>query len=126
MNLTVNDLIIRFGEQEIAELSDHENHREINYQVVNKAIEDAESAGRSRYNAAGLFGVPFNRAAIGKLADMAIFELSENGADEEREKRNAMAIAWFKELEDNPQLGLPDDYDGTGKAFVSFSKMVRG
>jgi len=42
--INLQDLVERFGEEEIARLSDHDNYRTINAVVVEKAITAAKSA----------------------------------------------------------------------------------
>ena len=45
--ITIQDMITRFGEQEMAERSNHENYEYINEDVLNAAIADAEEEAAS-------------------------------------------------------------------------------
>lgn len=121
--LTANDLVTRFGEQEVIELSDRENRQNIDYQVVNKAVEDAQELAQSYYNAAGLFGVAFDAATVAKMADVAIYRLCEDGASETRIARHNAAIKWFEYLVEHPSMVKQN---GSSKATVGRSRMVRG
>lgn len=60
--ITVTDLTARFGEDEIAQISDKKHYSTINIDVVNKAIFDAEAEVESYLNAIGL--VSRNRPSI--------------------------------------------------------------
>lgn len=123
MNLTIDDLLLRFGAREIAELSDHTGRRDVDNDVVNKAIEDAEALARSYYNAAGLVKVPFDAATVGRMADIAAYRLSEDVSTETREKRYKEAIAWFEMLVKHPGMVQAD---GGKDARVGRARLVRG
>lgn len=123
MTLTLDDLLLRFGAREIAELSDHTGRRDVNLDVVNKAIEDAEALARSYYNAAGLYKTPFDAATIGRMADVAAYRLAEDVPTDARERRYKDAIAWFEMLVKHPGMVQADN----GKnARVGRARMVRG
>lgn len=119
MNLSVEDLLLRFGASEIAELSDHTNRRDMDATVVGKAIADAEALARGYYNAAGLNAVAFDAATVARMADIAAYRLCEGGATEIREKRYKDALAWFELLIRHPAMVKTDTRP-------SGAKMVRG
>lgn len=124
MNLTLDDLITRFGEQEVAELSDHVGRGVVDVAVVDKAITDAEELARSYYNAAGLHEVPFDAATVAKMADIAMYRLSEDSATEQREKRYQEALTWFEMLVKHPSMvHVPDDKK---LSIIGGARMVRG
>lgn len=123
MNLTLDDLLLRFGAREIAELSDHTGRSDVNHDVVNKAIEDAEALARSYYNAAGLYKVPFDAATVGRMADIAVYRLSEEVPTDTRERRYKEAIAWFEMLVRHPGMVQAG---GGNDARVGRARLVRG
>lgn len=53
--ITIQDMITRFGEQEMAERSNHENYETIDEAVMAAAIADAEEEAASYLRAAKLF-----------------------------------------------------------------------
>lgn len=121
MELTLDDLLLRFGAREIAELSDHVGRRDLNHEVVDKAIEDAQALARSYYNAAGLYQVAFDLATVGRMADIAAYRLCEDATTEMREQRYKDAIHWFEMLVKNPGMVQSDVRKTAGRA-----RMVRG
>lgn len=116
--ITLDDLVLRFGEQEIAELSDKNGdygYKEINLNVVNKAIFDAESEVESYLNAVGLVSrnaesqllyvqshIP--TALIIKTCDIARYYLYDNGVTEIVKQRYEQAITWLKLVMKNPTM----------------------
>lgn len=116
--ITLDDLVLRFGEQEIAELSDKNGdygYKEINLDVVNKAIFDAESEVESYLNAVGLVSrnaegqllyiqshIP--TALIIKTCDIARYYLYDNGVTEIVKQRYEQAITWLKLVMKNPTM----------------------
>ena len=61
--ITIQDMITRFGEQEMAERSNHENYETIDEAVMVAAIADAEEEAASYLRAAKLFFTNEHRAA---------------------------------------------------------------
>ena len=114
--INATDLITRFGEKEIAELSDKESYSNINYDVVNKAIFDAESEVESYLNAVGLVsrnehGELIYRHALTaptaltiRLCDMARYYLYEDSVTQLVKDRYEQAIAWLKSVMKNPTM----------------------
>lgn len=114
--ITVTDLTDRFGEAEIAELSDRDGYQQINLQVVGRAISDAESEVESYLNPAGLVSrgpagqlvyrqsgvVP--QPLIIKCCDIARYYLYENGTTEIVATRYRQAIDWLKLVMRNPSM----------------------
>lgn len=115
--ITQQDLIDRFGEVELAELSDHDQHADINAVVVAKAIADAQSEAMSYLAAAGIAKAvqlsPPSALKI-KLCDIARYYLYENGMIEVVETRYNRAIVWLKDVMRNPSMLV--DADNTDKA----------
>lgn len=117
--INATDLIIRFGEQEIAELSDKNGdygYQKINDDVINKAILDAESEAESYLNAVGLVSRNANGELIYRhaltaptaltirLCDMARYYLYENSMTPVVEQRYKQALDWLKLVMKNPTM----------------------
>ena len=62
--ISQTDLVERFGEEEIARLSDHDEYRTINAAVVAKAIADAEAEVNSYLAPVGLVGITPPKALV--------------------------------------------------------------
>ena len=69
--ITQADLIERFGAEEIARLSDHDEYRTINAAVVEKAITDAVAEVNSYLAPVGLVGITPPKALVLKACDIA-------------------------------------------------------
>lgn len=104
--ITQADLIQRFGETEIAKLTDRPRGREINATVLKRAIEDAESETEGYLRAAG-FTTQFDEVPATlkvKVCDIARWYLYENGVTDIVEKRYKNAISWLKDVMKNPSM----------------------
>lgn len=104
--ITQADLMHRFGETELAKLTDRPRGREINTAVLKRAIDDAESEANGYLRAAG-FTAPFDEVPATlkvKVCDIARWYLYENGVTDIVEKRYKNAIAWLKDVMKNPSM----------------------
>lgn len=100
-----SDLVQRFGETELIELTDP-NCEAINEETLNLAIADAIAEAES------YVGKIANAPEVLKLkvCDIARYYLHENNTTEIVEKRYLRAIAWLKEAQANPKmLGIKND-----------------
>lgn len=120
--ITLTDLIDRFGESEIAQLTDRENYSDIDMAVVNRAITDAQSDVESYLNATGLVSrnakgelvytprqaVP--KSLIIKTCDIARWYLHDEQITDTVQKRYDEAMAWLRLVMKNPSMltGLTD------------------
>lgn len=110
------DLIARFGEQELAQLTDRQHYQSIDNAVIAHAIADAEAQAESYLRAAGLVArnskgeltyiAALNppKALIINLCDIARYYLYEDGVTEIVEARYKQAIAWLKEVMRSPAM----------------------
>lgn len=113
--ITLNDLIKRFGEQELANLTDRDSYATIDETVTAHAIADAEAEIESYLNATGLFmrdehgaliytyGTP-PKGLIIKGCDIARYYLYENGVTDIVEARYKQAIDYLKLIAKNPAM----------------------
>lgn len=113
--ITLDDLITRFGADELAQLTDREQYQVIDAAVVAKAIADAESEVESYLNAVGLvkrdaagvllYAAPVvPKPLIIKTCDIARYYLYENGVTAIVKERYEQAIAWLKLVMKNPSM----------------------
>lgn len=114
--IDLTDLTDRFGEEELAQLTDRENYLIIDATVVNRAISDAESEVESYLNAVGLVGrsnlgeLIYTKSAtapkplIIKTCDIARYYLYENGTTGIVKERYEQAIDWLKLVMRNPTM----------------------
>lgn len=114
--ITQQDLIKRFGEAELAKLSDRENYQVIDESVVDTAIADAEGEVASYLRSANLVSVD----ALGKViyrngaklpSDLALhtcniarYYLYGNGTTETVEKRYDDAVKWLDKVKKDPSM----------------------
>lgn len=118
--ITQADLMHRFGETELAKLTDRPRCREINTAVLKRAIDDAESEANGYLRAAG-FTAPFDEVPATlkvKVCDIARWYLYENGVTDIVEKRYKNAIAWLKDVMKNPSM-LGFEVEGVEEAKAS-------
>lgn len=98
MYCAVADLTSRFGEVEIAELTDLEDRETVVDSVVNTAIADAseeiDSYLAARYAVPITSGIPAVLTA--KAADIARYRLYDDHPTENVRKRYEDAVAWLK------------------------------
>lgn len=123
MMITVQDLITRFGEEELANLSDRENYSVIDDEVVQSAIADAEDTASSYLLAAGLVQMQQGKqvythgetpkALSNALCDMARYELHTNGVTDVVQKRYDDAITWLKLVMKNPAMLIGKSTEGS-------------
>lgn len=112
--ITLQDLIDRFGEEEIINLSDHDRLEVINETVVNQAITDATAEVIGYLNPTGLIlnGVYAHtppKSLILKTCDIARYYLYENGVTDIVEKRYKQAIDWLLLVQKNPSMLIGAD-----------------
>lgn len=106
MIITPDDLINRFGEREILRLSDKTQSRQIDYDNVQAAIDDAVAEAQSYLAGAHFAKQPALVPAVLKIkvCDIARWYLYENGVTEIVEKRYLSSIAWLKQVQKNPAM----------------------
>ncbi|MFB2539123.1 phage protein Gp36 family protein [Acinetobacter sp. c3-l95] len=112
--ITLDDMITRFGEEELAELTDRQNYQIIDVAVVNKAIADAISEAESYLNATGLVSrhqgvLQYQLGAVPqplviRLCDMARYYLHDDSVTPVVKERYEQAIAWLKLVIKNPTM----------------------
>lgn len=102
------DLIDRFGEEEIARLTDHEHYQTINEVVLGRALADAVAEVNSYLAPVGLVGIDPPKALVIKACDIARYYLYENGVTPIVEARYKQALAWLKEVMRHPQMLDPN------------------
>lgn len=121
--ITIQDLIDRFGEKELAELTDREHYEVIDEAVINSAISDAEGEVEGYLNAVGLVSrnnrdrliylddQPPPKALILKTCDIARYYLYEDKLTEVVEKRYESAIKWLDKVMKHPTMltGIPKE-----------------
>lgn len=113
--ISLQDLIDRFGETELANLTDKENYQIIDEIVINHAIADAVAEVVGYLNPTGLIaggvylGIP-PKSLVLKTCDIARYYLYENGVTDIVEKRYKQAIDWLLLVQKNPSMltGLAD------------------
>lgn len=98
------DMVTRFGEMEIAELTDHQNHRTIDEDVLARAMADACAEAQSYLSAVGLMFVNPPKALVIKTCDIARYYLYENAMTTIVEERYKQAILWLKEVMKHPAM----------------------
>ena len=114
--ITLQDLIKRFGETEIAKLTDRVSYQVIDEAVAATAIKDAEGEVAGYLRAAGLV----SKDALGNVvyrngadlpSDLALhtcniarYNLYDNGVTETVEKRYDDAIKWLDKVKKDPTM----------------------
>ena len=106
--ITRQDLIDRFGEDELVLLTDHEGRGVIDDEVLNRAIEDAEAETAAYIQAAGLVLPSPPKVLVIKVCDIARYYLHDNGETQVVLDRYKQAIAWLRDVVRNPRLLDPD------------------
>lgn len=107
--ITLQDLIDRFGEDELVNLTDKENYQIIDETVSDHAIADAIAEVTGYLNPTGLvvngvyIGTP-PKSLVLKTCDIARYYLYENGVTEIVEKRYKQAIDWLMLVQKNPSM----------------------
>ena len=106
--ITRQDLIDRFGEDELVLLTDREGRGVIDDEVLNRAIEDAEAETAAYIQAAGLVLPSPPNVLVIKVCDIARYYLHDNGETQVVLDRYKQAIAWLRDVVRNPRLLDPD------------------
>ena len=106
--ITRQDLIDRFGEDELVLLTDREGRGVIDDEVLNRAIEDAEAETAAYIQAAGLVLSSPPKVLVIKVCDIARYYLHDNGETQVVLDRYKQAIAWLRDVVRNPRLLDPD------------------
>lgn len=123
--IQLHDLLHRFGERELINLTDRATKSEIVADVLQKAIDDAEAEVWGYLRGAG-FNQPFAtppHALVVKTCDVCRWYLYENGIPEVVQKRYETAIAWLKTVMKNPSM-LGFDADGVATAQANVGMVV--
>lgn len=103
--ITRDDMITRFGEREMAALTNRDDGRTIDDEVLSRAIADAEAEAGSYLAAAGFTDfVQPPRVLMLKVCDIARYYLHDDGDIEIVEKRYQAAIHWLKAVVKDPKL----------------------
>jgi phage gp36-like protein len=135
--ITLQDLTKRFGENEIAKLSDRENYQVIDEAVVATAIKDAEGDVAGYLRDAGLVtkdalgniiyrnGAAIPDDLIRHTCNIARYHLYDNGVTETVEKRYDDAIKWLDKVKKDPtMLTGPVVNNSTGGGAVVYPNPV--
>lgn len=94
---TLVDMVARFGEAELLDLSDRDNSGQLNEAAIIQALADA-SAVMDGY-IAGRYALPLQRvpaALVPLCCDMARYQLYDDRAPEALAKRNDAALSFLK------------------------------
>lgn len=104
--ITIHDMIIRFGGQEMAERTDHEGYAVIDEAVLNAAIADAEEEAGAYLRAAKLSFTEETAPQVLKikLCDIARYYLYQDAVTGIVEERYKSAIDWLKAVVRNPNM----------------------
>lgn len=128
--ITLQDLIDRFGEDELAALTGIERHDVINVETVNTAIADAVAEACSYLYAVGLVRrdsvgdfvyidaiVP--KELTGKVCNIARYNLHKDGETETVKDRYDDAVAWLKAVKKDPTMLIGQATTPTTSAAIS-------
>lgn len=114
--ITLQDLIDRFGESELAKLTDRESYQVIDETVIDRAISDAVGEVASYLRPAGLVSVDAQGnvtylhsaklpAALSlHTCNIARYYLYENGTTEIVDKRYDDALKWLNKVKNDPTM----------------------
>ncbi|MBQ9183635.1 MAG: DUF1320 domain-containing protein [Neisseriaceae bacterium] len=108
---TKKDMVERFGQVELAQITDHEHGTSINDDALNLALADATDEAQSYLKGAGIIINNPQKALVLKVCDIARYYLYENGVTEIVEKRYLQAIQWLKTVQKNPAMLREDTSD---------------
>ena len=111
MLITKKDMVERFGEAELAMLTDHKNRTVINDTVLDLAMNDASVEAQSYLKGAGIIIVNPQKALILKVCDIARYYLYENAMTEIVRERYNNAVSWLKTVQKNPAMLREDTAD---------------
>lgn len=108
--ITQQDMIDRYGEEELIQLTDHNNLREINTDTLDRAIADAE--GEVDGYLAGRFSAPITpvpKVLVRITSDIARYYLYDDMAPEHISKRYDNAVKFLKGIANGTvNLGVDD------------------
>ena len=114
--ITLQDLIDRFGSDELTQLTDRQGYKVIDETVIDRAISDAEGEVATYLQPVGLIGIDtlgnviylkatkVPAALVLKTCDVARYYLYENGTTEIVEKRYDDAIKWLDKVKKDPTM----------------------
>lgn len=103
--ITAEDLIVRFGKQELTALTDKDGLQTLNLVVLNTAIADAVSLVASYLGTSDLGAVgATNPALSAKVCDITRFYLSDDNITDTVKYRYDEAIDWLKQVQLNPAM----------------------
>lgn len=113
--ITLNDMIARFGKDELAEVTDEQHHEVIDETKVNLAISDAvgvacgylNAVGLVRRNSSGGFdyvGAVIPSDLIMNICNIARYNLHKDGGTETIKDRRHDAVKWLKEVKKDPEM----------------------
>lgn len=124
ITITADDMINRFGEIELARLTDHEKRQEINHGVLLQAMKDASETAESYLHGAQVAIKATPACLILRVCDIARFYLYENGATEIVKQRYEEAIKWLEKVMKNPSMlgvgvAISGSLNGSGNASSS-------
>lgn len=136
--ITLQDLIDRFGSDELAKLTDRQNYQVIDEAIIARAINDACSEMATYLHPAGLISInrlgnmtylPTTKppqALVLKTCDIARYYLYENGTTEIVEKRYDDAIKWLDKVKKDPTMltGVVESNASTGGSIAVIPNLV--
>ncbi|MGB0218347.1 MAG: gp436 family protein [Sinimarinibacterium flocculans] len=105
-----DDLVARFSEQELIQLTDRDNEGAIDTDVVDRALADADELINSYLSQRYPLPLPSTPAVLtSRASDIARFRLYDDAPTEEVRKRYEEAIAWLRDVvAGKAGLGFPD------------------
>ena len=131
--ITIDDLLTRFNkDNELAELTDREHYENIDINVINTAIRDAEAEVETYLNTLGLvkrnrlgnliytYATTIPEALILKTCDIARYYLHDDQVTDVVQKRYDQAVKWFEKVQKNPAM-LTGITEGVGNTEMANS-----
>lgn len=115
--ITAEDMVARFGAQEMAERTDHDGYETVNEDVLAKAISDAEEEAGAYLRAARL-AYDTDTAPpvlVIKVCDIARYYLYQDGVTQVVEDRYKSAVSWLKSVAANPAMLDAARFDAASK-----------
>lgn len=98
------DMIDRFGEQELAERSNRSDGSSIDDAVLQRAIDDAVAEAQSWTRVTLVRLVRPSAALKGFVCDIARYRLFDDAVTEIIAERYKQAVAWLREAAKHPQM----------------------
>ncbi|MBI3771464.1 MAG: DUF1320 domain-containing protein [Gammaproteobacteria bacterium] len=126
--ITRKQLIDRFGNTELEQLTDRLNRGQIDTAVLDEAIADAGATIDSYLQQA--YSLPLAQALIDAsplkriCGDLVLFYLYSNGAPEHAEKNHDKAIAWLRDIASGKATLGEQDTQAVGGMRVTTSQGV--